>query len=39
MMKKNWNISLFERLIKSGIPKSFLGIQNRMRPDIADYIR
>ncbi|KRX04639.1 P-loop containing nucleoside triphosphate hydrolase [Pseudocohnilembus persalinus] len=39
LIKKNWNISLFERLIKSGIPKSFLGIQNRMRPEIADYIR
>ncbi|KRX01008.1 P-loop containing nucleoside triphosphate hydrolase [Pseudocohnilembus persalinus] len=34
-----WSISLFERLITNNIPSSFLGIQKRMRPEIADYIR
>ncbi|KRX01009.1 P-loop containing nucleoside triphosphate hydrolase [Pseudocohnilembus persalinus] len=39
IINNNWNISLFERLIRNNIPSSFLGIQKRMRPEIADYIR
>lgn len=37
--KYNLETSLFERLIKVGIPHVTLNIQHRMRPEIADLIR
>ncbi|KRX01010.1 P-loop containing nucleoside triphosphate hydrolase [Pseudocohnilembus persalinus] len=39
LSKNQWNISLFERLVENGISSSFLGVQKRMRPEIASYIR
>ena len=35
----NFNVSLFERLIKNGCPYQTLSIQHRMRPEIASLIR
>ncbi|XP_076813144.1 NFX1-type zinc finger-containing protein 1-like isoform X2 [Clavelina lepadiformis] len=37
--KFNLDISLFERMIKNGIPRSKLQLQHRMRPQIASLLR
>ena len=37
-MKHNLHISLFERLIKNGLPHATLMIQHRMRPQIASLV-
>ena len=36
--KHNLNVSLFERLIRAGIPHATLEIQHRMRPEIAGLV-
>lgn len=33
------NVSLFERLVKSGFPHSALTVQHRMHPDISELVR